>query len=97
MNYKKIALGFNKTWVDEINADEHVKIKQWADATIPNNHMIDWYLGEDHDIVFILTAKNVSEKIVSFALLSLHGMKLLETENYDTHSDVGHLFDFGDN
>jgi|694.fasta_scaffold17526_1 hypothetical protein len=94
MTYKKITLGFNKTWVDGTNTPP--KIKQWADINIPNNYTIDWYDGEDHDIVFNLTAKNVSEKIVSFAVLSLQGMKLLETENYETHPDAKHLFDFGD-
>jgi hypothetical protein len=94
MNYKKITLGFDETWV--IDTDPFSKIKQWADTYMPNNY-IDWYLGDDHTIAIALTAKDVSKKIVSFALLSLPGVELLETENFETHPDVEHLFNFGDN
>ena len=93
MNYKKITLGFDETWIND--AKPSSKIKQWADIYMPNNY-IDWYYGDDETIAIELTAKDVSEKILSFALLSLPGMKLLETENFDTHPNVEHLFDFGD-
>ena len=100
MNYKKITLGFDETWVDvnvsDIDSVPSLKIKRWADTYMPHNYTIDWYSGEDHNIAIELIAKDVNEKMIPFALLSLPGMVVLETENYETHPAVEHLFDFGD-
>lgn len=98
MNIKELRLSFDlEYWLSDTDqfGREPEKIKDWCNKYFPYCHLIKWCDTCDSITVSLY---NVPQKIITWILLTLSHVSILEQINYaPIHNDVLDLFDFGDN